>query len=77
MVHVAKDYNVCNKIRVQQDPNVEELGRIALTELTHLYNKGTNKIKNKKIRKILQSDQANILVDMGAEYGQQKQEKKT
>ena len=53
---------------------MEELGRIALTELAHLYNKGTTKIKKKKIRKILQSDLANILVDMGVEYGQQKQE---
>ena len=74
MVHVVKDHNVCNKIGVQQGPTVEELGRIALTELAHLYNKGTTKIKKKKIRKILQSDLANILVDMGVEYGQQKQE---
>ena len=48
---------------------MQKRGRMALSELPSLYNKGTNKIKNKKIRKILQSDLANTLVDMGAEYG--------
>ena len=42
---------------------------MALNELLNLYNKGTNKIKNKKIKKILQSDFAHSLVDMETEYG--------
>ena len=42
---------------------------MALNELLNLYNKGTNKIKNKKIKKILQSDLAHSLVDMETEYG--------
>ena len=45
---------------------------MALGEFPNLYNKDTNKIKNKKIRKILQSNLANILLDMDTEYGQQK-----
>ena len=48
---------------------MQGLGRMALSELPNLYNKGTNKIKNQQIRKILQSDLANSLVDMGTEYG--------
>ena len=46
-----------------------ELGKMALNELLNLYNKGTNKIKNKKIKKIIQSDLAHSLVDMETEYG--------
>ena len=53
-------------------PVVQELGNMGLDELPNLYGKGANKIKNKKIRKILQSDLANTLVDMGTEYGRQK-----
>ena len=45
---------------------------MALNEFPNLYSKGANKIKNMKITKILQSDLANTLVDMGAEYSQQK-----
>ena len=45
---------------------------MALSELSSFYNKGANKIKNQKIRKILQSDLANMLVDIGAQYKQQK-----
>ena len=55
-------------------PIVQELGKMALNELPNLYSKGVNKIRNKKIRKILQSDLVNTLVDMGAEYGWQKLE---
>ena len=47
---------------------------MALNELPNLHGKGTSKIKNKKIKKLLQSDLTNSLVDMGAEYGQQKLE---
>ena len=43
-----------------------------LNELPNLYSKSTRKIKNKKLRRILQLDLANSLVDMGAEYSQQK-----
>ena len=45
---------------------------MALNELPNLYNKGTNKIKNKNFKKLLQSYLANLLVDMETEYGQQK-----
>ena len=47
---------------------VQEFGKMALNELPNLYSKCAYKIKNKKIRKILQSDLANTLVDMGTEY---------
>ena len=55
--------------KIVRAPVLQKLGKIALKELPCLYSKGTNKIKNKKIRKILQSDLANTLLDMGAEYG--------
>ena len=35
--------------KVAKTPIVQELGKIVLNELPNLYNKGTNKIKNKKI----------------------------
>ena len=47
---------------------------MALNELPNLCNKGTSKIKNKKIKKLLQSDLANMLVGMGTEYVRQKLE---
>ena len=53
-------------------PIVRELGKMVLNEFLNLYSRGANKIKNKTIKKILQSDLANMLVDMGTEYGQQK-----
>ena len=53
-------------------PIVWELGKMALNELPNLYNKGTNKIKNKNFKKLLQSYLENLLVDMETEYGQQK-----
>ena len=43
---------------------MRELDKIALSELPNLYNKGTSKIKNKKNKKLLQSDLANSLVYM-------------
>ena len=55
--------------KVVKAPVVWELGNMALNELPNLYSKGTNKIKNKKIRKILKSDLANTLVDMGYKLG--------
>ena len=39
-----------------------------------MLNKLQNKIKNKKLKRILQSDVANSLVGMGPEYGRQKLE---
>ena len=49
-----------------------ELDKMASNELSNLCNKGTNKIKNKKIERLLQFDLGNSLVDMGTEYGRQK-----
>ena len=46
---------------------VKRLGRRALNELPNFYSKGKSKIKNKKLKRILQSVVANLLVDMGAE----------
>ena len=43
---------------------VKELGRIVLNKLPNLYSKGTSKIKTKKLKRILQSDIANSLIDM-------------
>ena len=51
---------------------MKKLGRVALNELPNLYSKDTSKIKNKKLKGILQLDIAKWLVDVGAEYGQQK-----
>ena len=45
---------------------------MALNKLPNLYNKEKSKIKNKKIKTLLQSDLANSLVDMGTEYGRQR-----
>ena len=50
--------------KVVKTPIVQELGKMALNELLNLYNTGTNKIKNIKIKKLLQYDFANTLVDM-------------
>ena len=44
---------------------------MALNELPNLYEKGTSKIKNKKVKNLPQSDLENPLVDMGAGYGRQ------
>ena len=58
--------------KVAKTPILQELGKMALNELPNLYNKSTSKIKSKKIKKLLQSDLANTLVDMGTEDGRQK-----
>ena len=47
---------------------MKKLGWGALNKLPNLCRKGTNKIKNKNLKRILQSDVANSLVDMGAKY---------
>ena len=46
--------------KIAKKPVVRELDKMALNKLPNLYNKGINKIK-----KLLQSDLANLLVDMG------------
>ena len=45
---------------------------MVLNELSNLYGKGISKIKNKKIKKLLQTNLENSLTDMGAENGWQK-----
>ena len=45
---------------------------MVLNELSNLYGKGISKIKNKKIKKLLQTDLENSLIDIGAENGWQK-----
>ena len=55
--------------KVVKNSLVKKLGRAVLNELPNLYSKGTSKIKNKKLKRILQLDVANSLIDMGAEYG--------
>ena len=42
---------------------------MVLNELSNLYGKGISKIKNKKIKKLLQSDLENSLIGIGAENG--------
>ena len=54
-----------NILKFAKKAVVQELDKMALNKLPNLYNKGINKIKNKKIEKLLQSDLANLLVDMG------------
>ena len=44
---------------------------MALNEFPNLYEKETSKIKNKKNKKLLQSDLANSLLDICTEYGRQ------
>ena len=56
--------------KIVKNSLVKKLVRAVLNELPNLYSKGTRKIKNKKLRRILQLDIANSLVDMGAEYSQ-------
>ena len=53
--------------KVIKNQLVKKLGRVALNKLPNLYSKSTSKIKNKKLKRILQSEIANSLVDMGAE----------
>ena len=48
---------------------VRELGKMVLNGLPNLY---TNKIKNKKNKKLLQSDLVNTLVDTRTGYERQK-----
>ena len=50
----------------------QKTGKKTLNELPNLHEKGTSRIKNKKIKKLLQSDLANSMVDMGTEYDRQK-----
>ena len=56
--------------KIAKTPVVWKHGKMALNDFPNLYNKGTNKIKNKKIKKLFQSVLANSLVDMGTECRQ-------
>ena len=52
-----------------QNPAVRKLGRMALKELPNIYGKISKKVKNKNLKKILDSNLANTLVNMGSQYG--------
>lgn len=54
---------------VKKDPIAREAGKMALNKLPNLYANHTSKIKNKKIKKFLQSD---LVYTYGTEYGRQK-----
>ena len=60
--------------RVIKNSLLKKIGRGALNELFNLYSKGTSKFKNKKLKKILQSEVANSLVELDNECGQHKLE---
>ena len=45
---------------------------MVLQELPGVYDKGVKRIKNKKLKKTLDSDIGHSLVNMGSEYGQSK-----
>ena len=57
--------------KLAKAPVTQKIGKMALNELPKLYEKGTSKIKNKKVKNLPQSDLKNPLVDMGAGYGRQ------
>ena len=58
--------------KVAKEPITRKLGKMASNKLPNLYNKETSKIKNKKIKTLLQSDLADSLVGMGTEYDRQR-----
>ena len=71
--HVQRSHGIGSNIlklaeKVVKAPIIQELGKMSLNKLPNLYSKGADRIKNKEIGKILQSDLVNTLVDMGAEY---------
>ena len=49
--------------KVIRNPTVRALGRQDASHLPDLYNAGTNRIKNEKVRKALQSDTAKHLLN--------------
>ena len=49
--------------KVIRNPTVRALGRQAASHLPDLYNAATNRIKNEKVRKALQSDTAKYLLN--------------
>ena len=54
--------------KITKNPIVRQLGKIAIKELPGVYSKLSGKVKNKKLKTILQSDFANSIVDIGAAY---------
>ena len=63
----GKIFNFVKK--VSKSPLARKIGKGAHRELSNVYNKVTNKIPNKKLKCILQSDTANCLVHSAAAYG--------
>ena len=51
---------------------VRNLGKIVLKELPGVYNKGVKKIKDKKLKKKLDSEIGHSLVNKGSEYARSK-----
>ena len=66
----GKVFNFVKK--VAKSPLSRKIGKGALKELPNVYNKVTNEISNKKLKRILKSDTANYLVDSAAAYGHSK-----
>ena len=58
--------------KLAKNPIVRNLGKMVLQELPGVYDKGVKRIKNKKLKKTLDSDIGHSLVNMGSEYGQSK-----
>ena len=52
--------------KIVKTPFVQEFGKMTLNELPNLYNKGANKIKNKKTKKLLQFD--NFIIFLKRKY---------
>ena len=58
--------------KLAKNPIVRNIGKMVLQELPGVYDKGVKRIKNKKLKKTLDSDIGHLLVNMGSEYGQSK-----
>ena len=62
----GKIFNFVKK--VSKSPLARKIRKATLKELPNVYGKLANKIPNKKLKRILQSDTANYLVDSTAVY---------
>ena len=58
--------------KVAKAPITQKIGNMALNELLNLYEKGRSKIKNKKIKKLFQSDLAKLLGRHGCKIWSEK-----
>ena len=58
--------------KVAKSSLARKIGKAGLKELINVYNKVNNKIFNKKLKRILQCDTANYLVDSATTYGHSK-----